>query len=437
MNTSLLRGWTSTSAYEEGCLRFPSVKEAKGIYLYGYDGKRYIDTKSQMMNVSFGHGIQAFRDAVLKQWDQVAYIPTMDGHGNKAAEAFADKLLGLLPGDFKSVYCSGSGTSCCEVAVQVARDYWLGRGREEKKGIISITGGYHGNSAMMSEISEYSEHNRAYRLNNREEYLKVLQPYCYRCPLDLSSHECGEGCAALLTKQVQELDTDKIGAIIFEAVQGNGMIALPRTYMETLSQLAKEHDMLLIADEVLTGFGRTGYDFAFQKYNILPDIICLSKTISNGLLPLGATVFNRKITDMLRDKEIHIGSTQDGNPVCTSLGAAIIDYFAGFEWSLRVRELGEYFLKALKNNLSEYPIVGDIRGTGLLICIELVSDKNEKKPVEDMGPVHDGFIENGLFVFIEANYVYFVPPYTIDESVIDYIISKLKLVLEEYLYRMK
>lgn len=433
MKTSLMRGWTSTSEYEKGHLRFPPIKEAKGIYLYGYDGKRYIDAKSQMMNVSFGHGIQNFRDAIMKQWDQIAYIPTMDGHGNRSAEEFANKLLSILPKDYKQVYCSGSGTSCTEIAIQSAREYWFSQNKRNKHKIVSITGSYHGNSALMSEISEYSDSNSAYRLNDSETYLKLVQPYCYRCPLGLDASTCGEKCTDLLLTQIEQLNPDEISAIIFETVQGNGMIELPYRYVKTLNDMAVKYEILLIIDEVLTGFSRAGYDFSFQKYGILPDIICLSKTISNGELPLAATVFNQKISNVLNDREIQIGSTQDGNPICTALGSAVIEHFTSYKWSEQVKELGEYFLASLTDNLLEYPIIGDIRGTGLLICVELVEDKVSKEPIKDMSPIHNGFIENGIFTFIENNFVYFVPPYTIDTNVIDYIVNKFKSIIENYM----
>ncbi len=434
MNTSLMRGWTSTSEYEKGNLRFPPIKKANGIYLYGYDGKQYIDGKSQMMNVSFGHGIQAFRDAAVNQWDQIAYIPTMDGHANPSAEAYANKLLSILPDDYKQVYCSGSGTSCTEIAIQSARDYWYIQNKRDKGKIVSIRGSYHGNSAMMSEVSEYSDNNWAYRLNDFSTYHKVVQPYCYRCPLGLDASTCEEKCTDLLHTQIQQLNPDKICAIIIETVQGNGMIELPYKYVKTLKEMADQFDILLIIDEVLTGFGRTGYDFSFQKYDILPDIICLSKTISNGLLPLAATVFHQKISDVLHDREIQIGSTQDGNPICTALGSAVIEHFTGYQWSDQVKELGEYFLLNLSDNLLEYQIIGDIRGSGLLICVELVEDKVSKKPLEEMRPIHNGLIEHGIFAFIEEHFVYFVPPYTIDKNTIDYIVSKFKGIVENYIH---
>jgi taurine--2-oxoglutarate transaminase len=412
-------------------MSFPPIKEAKGIYLYGYNGKKYIDAKSQMMNVSFGHGIQSFKDAVIKQWDQVAYIPTMDGHGNNSADELAEAIIGILPGVFESVYFTTSGTSSCEVAIQIAKDYWWINNKKGKKKIISIKGCYHGNSSMMSEISEYGEQNKPYRLNDLDNYLKVLQPYCYRCPLDLNSSDCGCKCADVLRQQLNQYNTDEIGAIIFEVVQGSGVIALPDAYADVLKKFAEDNDILLIADEVLTGFGRTGYDFAFQKYGLLPNIVCLSKTISNGLLPLGATIFDKKITESLREREIFIGSTQDGNPVCTMLGSAVIKHFKSENWSERVKNLGEYFLFSLKNSVLQYSIVGDIRGEGLLICIELVKDKESKEPFEGMEVIHKGFLENGVFIFVENNFIFFVPPYIIDEKTIDLLVAKCKVIIAD------
>ncbi|MCX7747708.1 MAG: aminotransferase class III-fold pyridoxal phosphate-dependent enzyme [Clostridia bacterium] len=429
-NISLLRGWTSISAYEKGLFRFPRIKSSEGFYLYDENNNQYIDGKSQMMNVSFGHSVKAFKEAVLGQWDEVAFMPTMDGHGNPIAERFADKLLSILPPYFKSVYCSGSGTSSCEIAVQIARDYWLLKNREKKTKVISIQGGYHGNSTLMSEISEHGEFNKAYRLNDTATYIKLIQPYCYRCPLNLAYGKCSEKCADALKQQLEKIDLEEVGVIIFEAVQGNGVVQLPESYIRVLEDAAKQHDILLIADEVLTGFGRTGYDFAFLKYSLKPNIICLSKTLSNGLLPLGATVFDDKITSLLKERDIQIGSTQDGNPVCTALGSAVIDYFKAEDWSLRVQKLGDYFLGKLKSEVYDFPIVGDIRGSGLLLCIELVEDKTSKEPYLKMENIHNLFIHNGLFAFVESNYVVFVPPYIVDEKVIDDMVNICKRVFQ-------
>lgn len=430
MTSRLLRGWTSLRGFEGGQGTFPAIRRAEGAFLYGFDGRRYLDAKSQMMNIGFGHGVERFRRAVLQQWDELAYAPTMDGHANPPADAFATDLLGLLPSGFGSVYCCSTGTACCEIAIQLARDFHELRG-EPRRVIVSIEGAYHGNSAMMSEVSQFGPWNRAYRLDDPTNHVKLVRPYCYRCPLGRSRPSCGEACAEVAVEQLRAAETAGIAALIIEYVQGEGVVSLPPRYVEGVLQFARERGVLVIADEVLTGLGRTGVDFAFQRYALFPDIICLSKALSNGLLPLAATVLSEAITAALHDRDLQIGSTQDGNPVCAALGSAVIAHYREYDWAGRSRRLGARLLQALRDRLDDCPIVGEVRGEGLLVCVEVVEDRGSRTPFGDMARIHRGFLEEGVFVFMEQNDIIFVPPYIIDEDFVGLLVAATASVLTQ------
>lgn len=417
MVSRLLRGWTSLRGFEEGLLAFPAIHRAEGAFLYGFDGRRYLDAKSQMMNVGFGHGVERFRQAVLRQWDDLAYAPTMDGHANPPAETFAADLLGLLPRGFGSVYCSSTGTACCEIAIQLARDFHALRG-EPRRVVVSVEGSYHGNSTLMSEVSQFGAWNCAYRTDDPPNHVKLVRPYCYRCPLGASRPSCGEACAERAVEQLRAAEARGLAAVIIEYVQGQGVIALPPRYAEAVLQFAREHGVLVIADEVLTGLGRTGIDFAFERYAVFPDIVCLSKALSNGLLPLAATVLDEALTAALYDRDLQIGSTQDGNPVCAALGSAVIAHYKEHDWAQRSRRLGALLLRELRERLADSPVVGEVRGEGLLVCVELVEDRGSGVPFGGMARVFEGLLDQGVFAFVEQNYVVFVPPYVIDEDIV-------------------
>jgi adenosylmethionine-8-amino-7-oxononanoate aminotransferase len=354
----------------------------------------------------------------------------MDGHANPAADAFAADLLGLLPPGFGSVYCCSTGTACCEIAIQLARDFHEFSGNPRRI-IVSIEGAYHGNSAMMSEVSQFGPWNRAYRIDDSTNHVKLLRPYCYRCPLGRSRPSCGEACADVAVEQLSASEPAGLAAVIVEYVQGAGVISLPRRYVEGVLRFAHERGVIVIADEVLTGFGRTGVDFAFQRYVPTPDLVCLSKALSNGLLPLAATVLNETISTAFYDREIQIGSTQDGNPVCAALGSAVVAHYRDYDWAGRSRRLGAQLLQGLRDRLADCPIVGEVRGEGLLVCVELVEDRGSRVPFGDMASIHSGFLERGVFVFVEQNYIVFVPPYVIDEDIIDLLVGTTASVLAQ------
>lgn len=430
---SLLRGWGYNLSSKKDKLKFPEIEKGKGIFIYDYEGKKYYDMKSQMMNVSFGHCNEKFQDVIIEQLNKIEYIPTMDGHGNKNAQDFADKLLSLLPGDFKSVYCTTSGTTSCETAIQIARAYFYHKNLPHKQKIISITGAYHGCSVLMSEISEYSDENIAYRLGDTENYIKTIRPYCYRCPLGLNKEFCRQDCALTLEQQLERIDMSEVCAIIVEMVQGAGVIELPKKFVTVIERYVEKSDILLIVDEVLTGFGRTGWDFAYERYNVEPDIVCLSKAISNGILPLGAIAFNTELTGVIQKNELHIGSTQDGNPLCTLVGKTVLDHYEEFGWAQNTAKLGEYFLNKLRLAIQNYPIVGDIRGIGLMICIELVEDKLNKEPYQNMDALQESLIKKGIFAFLEENWIMFIPPLIITKEEVDSVIERTEEAIKHVL----
>jgi len=426
----LLQGWSNKQDLSTKGITFPDIQFADDCVLYDGNMKKYIDGKSQMMNANFGHNVSQLVEVICDQASTLCYQPTMDSHMNSIAENYSKQLLSICPNYFKSVYCSLSGTSANEVAVQVISHYREVSKSSHKNKVLSITGCYHGCSTVMSEISENSYENKPYRVNDNEKYGKLIQPYCYRCPLELEFESCEKECCVQLQRQLDMYDPKTISMIILEPVQGAGVITYPNEYIDVLSNYAEAFDIFIVSDEVVTGMGRVGKDFGFELYDLKPNVITMSKTITNGMLPLGVTIFDNRLSEFISKNELMTGSTQDGNTLSCKLATAVLEHYRQFPWKNIVKEKGIYLFTRANEMLSDINSVGDLRCAGLLLCIELVNDKATKERYDDLARVKKSLLEQGVSLFYERNWITIIPPFTIGEDMILEILTKVKHVLE-------
>lgn len=423
--TKLLRGWTSPNLEE---FKYPHFVSGEGIYVHDADGRAYLDGKGMMINVAFGHGIPSIAQAAAEQLAKMPYLPTMDSHANAPADELARRLVELAPPHLGRAYLSTSGTAACEVALMMTRAYWRLRKKPEKTFIVALDRGYHGQSLAMTAVSGF-ESVRADFGPLLREVSHVPPAYCHRCPYGLEPQTCAQECASAFEERVQAIGPERVAAIIVEPVVGAVVQPPPPRYFEALRECCEKHDIVLIADEVITAFGRTGAHFASTRFGLEPDFVCLGKAITNGALPLAATLVATKIWDAFReaDHELYFGSTQDGNPTCAAAALAVLDLYASDDWPRRAAATGEHLLGRLRAAATDVAIVSDVRGVGLFLAVEL-SDPETHEPL-DAASFAPAFLDAGLLVHLEGNIVILSPPLCLTTAEAEELVTRLMTAL--------
>ncbi len=418
------------------------IKEGRGTKLIDYEGNEYLDAYAGLWNVNVGYGRQEIADAVYQQMKTLSYYP--HSQLNIPATRLADRLSSMLPEDLNHVFFSNSGSEANETALKIARQY----GRQKFPGqnrykVIARYRGYHGFTfGAMSATGQTPRRAKFEPLVPG--FHHAHPPYCYRCPLGLSYPECNVACADDIERIIENEGPETVIAVIAEPIiGGGGVIVPPDDYLPKLREICDRYDLLLILDEVITGFGRTGTLFACQRWKVEPDIITLAKGISSGYLPLGACVTTSPVFEaFLGEPEDHREfsqvSTYGGHPVCCVAALANLDILLAERLWENSEKIGTYLLGRLKQ-LLELPIVGDVRGKGLMIALELVKDKDSKTPLdtESVLKIQRHIKEEGVLVgrvayasFDPENILFVSPPLILTKSEADTIADVFKTVLE-------
>lgn len=419
-------------------LNFGPIVIEKGEGAYVFDGKdrKYINGLSGLWNVAIGHGRKELVDAAAKQMSELAYGSCFRQVHPRAIE-LADKLVNISPAQYEYVYLGTNGSEAVETALKISRQYFkqsdpAGRGRYK---IISLNNSYHGVSiGAMSTSGLKSEKEKFGPL--LEGFIQVEPPYCYRCPFnEVQYPECGMKCARALRKKIEEEGSETVAAFILEPIMGAyGIIVPPEEYYREVGEICKEFGLLFIVDEVTTGFGRTGKLFMSQDWEVQPDIMCLAKAISSGYLPLSATLVTEEIYDRFlgNGNEFNHGSTASGHPVCAAVGLVNIDIIINEKLPENAAETGAYLINKLNSLKSANEMIGDIRGAGLMIGIELVKDKMTKDPISDelmLELLMDSAFK-GLIFYYSRNIIGLIPPLIIDVGIADNIVDVLSRTLK-------
>jgi adenosylmethionine-8-amino-7-oxononanoate aminotransferase len=357
----------------------------QGAMLRTSDGREYIDGLSALWNVNVGHGRKELADAAQVQMAKLGYASAYAGYTNEPAIRLAERIVGLAYSNMAAAYFTTGGAESNESAFKFARYYWKRMGKPSKVKIISRNYGYHGvTMAAMSATSLPGYHKMFGPLV--PEFLQVLPPYPYRWP---GNGDAGIGAADAVEEAILAQGADTIAAIIAEPVQGaGGVIVPPPTYFPRLREICDRHDVLLIADEVITGFGRTGRWFALGHWGIEPDLMSFAKGVTSGQLPLGGVLISKRVHEAIEtapaDEKFMHAATYSGHPVCCAVGLANIEIIEREGLVERAAVMGER-LQAGLQSLRPLPNVGDIRGIGMLGAIELVEDKATRVPAAGMG----------------------------------------------------
>ncbi len=393
------------------------VAGAEGRYFWDYDGNRYLDFASQLVNVSIGHQHPRIVEAIKEQADRLCTIgPPM---ATESRSRLARLLSEVTPGDLKMSFFTNGGAEANENAIKLARWY---TGRHK---VIARYRSYHG--APAGAITLTGDPRRWQAEPGIPGVVRMLDPYTYRCPAGHPDPCPVCSGAPHLEEILQYEGAHTVAAVILETVTGtNGIIVPPDGYLQSIREVCDRHGIVLICDEVMAGFGRTGKWFAAEHWDVVPDILTVAKGINSGYVPLGAMVVNEPISEWIRDKPLSGGLTYSGHPLACAAGVASIEAFREEGIVEHAAAMGDWFGPALAGLAERHPSIGEVRGLGCFWGLELVKDRATREPLvpfngsgEAAAPVArmaKAALERGLYLMTHWNVAMICPPLTITED---------------------
>jgi adenosylmethionine-8-amino-7-oxononanoate aminotransferase len=363
---------------------YPVAVRGEGSWIVAADGQRFLDASGQAAVVSIGHGVREIGRAMAEQSDRIAFAHTTQFH-TEPAEKLAARLLAIAPKNFQNggrVYFTSGGSEATETAIKLARQYFLETKQPARYRVVSRKQSYHGSTLGAMSVSG-NVARRAPYAPMIPEWGHVAPCFCYHCPFGLTFPECNLACADDLETFLQGNDAATVSAFIFEPVVGAtlGAAAAVLGYTARIAEICRKHGILLIADEVMSGMGRTGTPFASQHWDLQPDIILTGKGIASGYAPLGAVIVAPRVAEAFEKGSAAFthGFTYQSHPIATAAGNAVFDYLEANKLFQRVAPAGEILRKEL-SAIENHPHVGQIRGLGLLQTVEFVKDKSTREP---------------------------------------------------------
>jgi len=408
---------------------YPLAVSGEGCWITAADGRKYLDAAGQAAVVNIGHGVVSVAKAMAEQASQLAFAHSSQFH-TAAAEKLGSRLLALAPEAMRRggrvYFCSG-GSEANETAIKLARQYFLERKQPERFRVVSRRQSYHGSTLGAMAMSG--------NMARREPYQPLLPKwghidpcFCLHCPLGLHFPECKLACAEELEALLRDDREKSIAAFIFEPVVGAtlGAAAPPDGYVQRIAEICRQHNVLLIADEVMTGMGRTGKPFAVDHWNVEPDMITFGKGAASGYAPLGGVIVATRVVEALErgSGAFQHGFTYQNHPVSMAAGNAVLDVLEQQELFARVPAAGRNLFAALEP-LKQHPHVGDVRGLGLLAGIEFVKDKTTRAPFpreENIaGKIFEAAMEQGVLTYptqgcvdgVNGDHILLAPPFII------------------------
>ncbi len=430
--------YTLFSWSKQGGLNPMNLEKAKGVYLWDRDGKKYIDFSSQLMNVNIGHGNQRITEAVSRQMQELSFV--YPGATTKVRGELGKKIAEITPGNLTKTFFTLGGAEAIENSIKIARMF-TGRSK-----IITQYRSYHG--ATYGAISAGGDPRKhAVDRYAAPNFIHVENPYFYRCPWNTNSmEECGEMALANLERVIKYENPDSVAAILMEGESGSsGCIKYPKNYWQGLRRIADKYGILLICDEVMSGFGRTGKWFGIDHHNVTPDIMAIAKGLTSGYLPLGGTVVTDTIAKYFNENNLTVGLTYSAHAVSCAAGLENLKIMQEENLVERAAESGKYIEEVVEGLKAKHLSIGDFRNTGLLGCIELVKNRTTKEPLtpwnakpKDSEATYKiaGKIRSlGMFTFVKWNFIFIAPPLNITKEQINEgfnIISEAISIADEY-----
>ena len=428
----LVHGFVPLSMHQERGM--PIFVKGEGVYVWDTDGKRYLDGLASLWNVHVGHGRKEINRAVAAQMDQLAFAPTLIGPTSAPTVRLATKLTKIAPKGLSRVIFTSGGSESNETMIRLVRAYWKAKGKPKKTKFITLNQGYHGTSSGAAALTGIALFNDQVD-PGLPGVIHMARPYCYRCELGKTYPSCKVDCADELERIIKREGAETIGAFVAEPIQGvGGVIVPPKEWLPKIREICSRHNILMVCDEVITGFGRTGTMFASSSAG--PDILVSAKGITSGYLPLGVVLFKEEIFQTFLkagDQAFWHGYTYTGHPTVCAAGLANIEIIESEKLVQKAREQGRYLQKQLAT-LKDLPIVGDVRGKGLMAAVELVKDKETKEmfaaETKVVARVWERALRSGLLTRMGgANIIAICPPLIITREQIDEMVTTLRETL--------
>lgn len=414
-----------------------AVERGEGVYLYDTEGKRYIDFSSGLMNVNIGHGDQRVTDAVVKQMQKISYVTP--SCVTEIRGELGKKVAEISPETLNKTLFTVCGATAIDNAIKLARLY------TGKHKIIARYRAFHG--ASYGGLSAGGDPRKLPADSQQApNFIHVEDPYCYRCPFGQKVESCQRECVQHIERIIEFEGAENVAAILMEGESGSsGCIKYPADYLPKLRAICDKHGILLIADEVMSGFGRTGKWFGVDNFGVVPDIIATAKGLTAGYIPMGALIVSDKIAAHYNDKPLMLGLTYSAHAVGCAAGLAVLNIYQSDNLIENAAEMGKYIDECMVKMMEKHPSIGDFRNTGLLGCIELVKNRTTKEPMAPfnakpdqmaiMNKVAAKIKDLGMYTFVRWNYIFVAPPLCITREQIDEglaIISQAISIADEY-----
>jgi adenosylmethionine-8-amino-7-oxononanoate aminotransferase len=411
----------------------------EGVYLWDSDGKRYMDTFSGLWNVNVGHGRHELAVAAADQIDEVAFVPTFFGLASPPAIELGVKLAELFPGSLNHVQFTSGGSESNETALKIARYYWWLKGQPEKIKVISRKMAYHGIAMGALAATGIPTYHEGFG-PGVPGFVHIHAPYQYRTGDGLSEAEFVQKLVEDLEATIEKEGAGTIAAMIGEPLQGaGGVVVPPAGYWDAIIPVLKKHNILLIADEVICGFGRTGKMFGMETYGFEPDMAAFAKGVTSGYIPLGGVAVSDEIFDVLSepDRLFMHGFTYAGHPVACAVALRNIQIIEDERLPENAGVVGEYLLSELHRKLDEAPYIGNIRGKGMMLFVEAVADKATKAKLDPSvgfaAKMTSGSRKRGVMIRAAADGIAIAPPLILTREQADELVGAIVESFQETL----
>jgi putrescine aminotransferase len=411
------------------------ITEGKGVFLTDSDGNKILDGMAGLWCVAAGYGRKELVDAAAAQMTKLPYYNTFFKTTNEPAVLLAQKLASIAPEGINHVFFACSGSEAVDSALRTARVYWQTLGKPNKKNVIGREYGYHGSTTLGASAGGMADMHR--QAGDMPNFHHVLPPYWYGKGGQMSPEEFGIMAAKEVEKKILELGADNVAAFIGEPIQGSGGVIIPpETYWPEINRICKQYDILLIADEVICGYGRTGKWFGSDYFGIKPDMMTTAKGLTSGYIPLSALLVHERIAKVMINEagEYYHGFTYSGHPVSCAVALKNLEIIEQENLVAEAARKGELLRAGFAEAFGDHPMVGEIRGAGLIGAIELTADKRSRRFFAKNGRVgticRDFCINNGLIMRATRDTMLFSPPLTITDDEIGTMVALAKKAID-------
>lgn len=418
------------------------IVKGDGLYVWDDKGHKMLDGFAGLWCVNVGHNRTEVKDAIKKQMDEISYYQLFAGVSHPLAEQLSNKLIAMTAQeDMANVVYGSGGSDAVETAIKIARQYWVLQGQPQRTRIISLKNAYHGVNIGGTSLNGMP----VFKMNYGpllEQCIQIESPWLYRNPWNCEDpDQLAQLVIDELERTIQYHGVDSIAAFIAEPIQGaGGIIVPPDAFWPSLRKLCDKYDILLIADEVITGFGRSGSMFGSRGWGVKPDMMTLAKGLSSGYVPLSATIFNHRIAKAFYDNNDHKGLfmhgyTYGGHPLGCAAALAVLDIVEKENLPENAAQMGRYLLTELQKIKEQYALIGEVRGKGLMLALDLVKDQKTREPIDADSDIASRLTEAcrdaGAVIRPIGTKLCLAPPLTIDQAGCDVLINALKSAFKQ------